>query len=89
MKLSSETNDRSRLKAFKIERIIIENPFRFGIAGQKYLKAAIEQKSIDLIRPDTSTNSVGRIKQHKILPGLIQPQRTAQAGKPTADNYHS
>ena len=81
MKRSSVPHERPRLKRTQIEGVIVEQPYRLGVRGQKNLKAAIELEPLDMIRPNSSTDPIGCFQNPKSYVRLLQPERTAQARK--------
>jgi hypothetical protein len=61
---------------------------RFGIALEQNLKAAIEQKAVEMIGADAAANSVGSFEDLKRNSFFLQAAGATEAGEPSAhDDY--
>ena len=61
VKAAIEPDQRPRLESPQLQRVVVQYCLRFGVGCEQYLKAAIEQKTVDLIRVNTTSNPCSRL----------------------------
>jgi hypothetical protein len=88
VKFSAEPDHGSRVKIMQVQRLVIQNPLRFRVSGQKDLKSPVKEKPFRPVRAHPSTHSVQCLNQEKANPFLMKSKRTAKARKSSSYDNH-
>jgi hypothetical protein len=81
-------HQRSGLESPQVQSLVIQQPFRFRVGGQKHLKAAIQLESVDAIRADPAANAVRSLEDQEAKPRLLDASSAAEPGKTSTNNQH-
>jgi hypothetical protein len=63
MKFSAVPHQRAGFKLFQLERVVIQQAFRFRISRQQHLEAAVQSKAFDQVRAHSPTWPVAGLQQ--------------------------
>ena len=88
MEASVDAHERTGLEALQVELVDAKLMVRFGACGEQHLETAVEEKAVDGIGPDSTTDRIGSFEDLDVEPALVQEPRTREPGKPAANDDH-